>query len=253
MFFGKPDSLYLLIMESSIWQKLVSTWENDFYASFLLELLQFFTLISALLTFRLEKLRILILLFIVTTLMSHPFYFSALFNLHEKKDKIYIWIYCQIVSSVFEFIAYYYFFFKILRGYWIKQLMRYFIYIIVILLVVYCIFSFNRNTSSNQLVKFFYYLITVDVLFIIIPAFAYYVEIFKKPEIPNLFKNNPFLITTGIFFPYITIIPFLILADFLNKEHKQIYNIFFSVHYVLFSFLFIVLIRAFICKKSLTK
>src|SRR5687768_4915333 len=83
VFFGKTDSLYLLIMESDIWQKLISTWKEDFYTTFLLQLLQLFTLISGLLTFRPEKLRILILLFVVTTLLDNPYYYSALFNLHQ--------------------------------------------------------------------------------------------------------------------------------------------------------------------------
>lgn len=239
-------------MESEIWQKLINTWERGFYTNFFLELLQILTLIIGLITFRLERIRVFFLLFIFVSLTAHPDYYSAFFNFQSERQKTYIWIYCQIVISVFEFIAYYYFFFKILSGRFIKKVMSCFIYIITVLLILFCIYSLNKDATSKQLVNYFYYLISVDLFFIITPALAYYFEIFKKPVIPKLFNNNPFLITTSIFFPYITIIPFLFIADYLSQEYRRIYNIFFSAHYVLFCFLFIVLLRAFLCKKPLT-
>jgi hypothetical protein len=130
--------------------------------------------------------------------------------------------------------------------------MKIFSIILGLLMIIFFIFYFKNNSSLIMLVKQLNYLISVDIFFIITPPLFYYWEILKRPVIPDLFKSNAFLISTCIFFPYILLLPFLNLSEYLREKHSPLYMLFYSAHYILFCFLFFVLIRAFIWKKPLT-
>jgi hypothetical protein len=158
----------------------------------------------------------------------------------------------MVFSSIIEFITYYYFFFKILKRQLIKSLMKIFSICLGLLVILFFIFAFGDNNSSNDFIKYGNYLISIDIFFIIIPPLFYYWEILKMPVIPDLFKSNAFLISTCIFFPYVILLPFLNLSQYLKERFNPIYMSFVSAHFVLFCFLFIVLIRAFLWRRPLT-
>jgi len=237
-----PDTLH----------SLMAYWERSWYISMILFLLTCITFITGIITFEFKKVRIFFLLFAFSNIISGHEARTIFFKHLSEDEKLLFWIYGVVFSSIIEFIAYYYFFFEILKGRLIKLLMKIFSITFGLLLIIFFIFYFNNSSSLNRLVRPLNYLISVDIFFIIIPPLFYYWEILKMPVIPDLLKSNAFLISTCIFFPYILFLPFLNLSEYLKEKHSPLYLLFYSAHYILFCFLFIVLIRAFIWKKPLT-
>ena len=237
-----PDTLH----------SLMTYWEHSWYTSMILFLLTCIAFITGIITFEFKKVRIFFLLFVFSNIISGSEARIIFLNHPSENEKTLFWIYGLVFSSIIEFIAFYYFFFKILKGQLIKSLMKIFSSCLGLIVILFFIFAFRYNNSSNNFISYGNYLISIDVFFIIIPPLFYYWEILKMPVIPDLFKSNAFLISTCIFFPYIIILPFWSLSTYLKERFNPIYNSFFSAHYILYCFLFIVLIRAFVWKRPLT-
>jgi len=82
---------------------------------------------------------------------------------------------------------------------------------------------------------------------------TYYLKLLIKKPALNLRQSPSFWIITGLFFYSLAITPFfmIITTDFII-DHAKIYHILFALHHISFSFLFIAIIKAFLCKKPLT-
>jgi len=255
VFFGYfiyfSDYIYLT-MDPDTLHNLMTYWERSWYASMILFLLTCVAFITGIITFEFKKVRIFFLLFAFSNIITGTETRIIFFKHLSENEKTLFWVYGMVFSSIIEFIAYYYFFFKILKGQLIKSLMKIFSFSLGLLVILFLNFAFRDNNSSNNFIRYCNYLISIDVFFIIIPPLFYYWEILKMPVIPNLFKSNAFLISTCIFFPYILILPFLNLSQFLKEKYSPLYVLFFSAHYILYCFLFVALIRAFVWKKPLT-
>lgn len=239
-------------MGSNILHDLLIYWEQTWYTAMILFFSLCASLITGIITFKPEKTRIFFLLFIASSITFGNETRAMLFTHASENERTSFWISSIVISSIFEFIAYYYFFFKILKGQFIKLLMKIFSVTLGFLMSIFIVFAFINNSSLNILVKLLGYLISLDIFFIIVPPLFYYWEILKMPIIPDLFKSNAFLISTCIFFPYVFLLPFFSLSEYLKEKFNPIYQLFFSAHYILFCFLFIVLTRAFIWRKPLT-
>ncbi|MCW3117211.1 MAG: hypothetical protein JWM28_1293 [Chitinophagaceae bacterium] len=97
------------------------------------------------------------------------------------------------------------------------------------------------------------YIISFELLFLSILCIAYYFELFRGKAVNNLKQSPSFWIVTALFFYAVIITPFFMLVtDEFMKNQRDIYNALFAVHYILFSFLFLAIIKAFLCRKPLT-
>ena len=255
LFFGyncKISDYIYMIMGTNILGDLMTYWEKSWYTGMILFLSTCVALITGIITFKPEKTRILFLLFIFSCIISGNEAKAIFLTQASENERTLFWIYGMVFSSIFEFIAYYYFFFKILKGLLIKLLMKTFSIALGLLVTIFFFFAIINNSSLNTLVKLVGYLISIDIFFIIVPPLFYYWEILKMPVIPDLFKSNAFLISTCIFFPYVLVLPILNISEYLKEKFHPFYQLFFSAHYILLCFLFIVLTRAFLWKKPLT-
>lgn len=238
-------------MSTNILHDLIAYWEKSWYTSMILFLSICVALITGILTFKPEKTRIFFLLFILSSIISGNEAKAIFFAHASKNERTLFWIYGMVFTSIFEFIAYYYFFSKILKGQFIKLLMKIFSFTLGLFVIIFFFFAFINYTSLNVLVKLVGYLISIDIFFIIVPPLFYYWEILKMPVIPDLFKSNAFLVSTCIFFPYVIVLPIVNISEYL-KEFHPFYQLFYSAHYILLCFLFFVLTRAFVWRKPLT-
>ena len=102
-------------MASDILHSLMTYWEHSWYTSMILFLLTCIAFITGIITFEFKKVRIFFLLFVFSNIISGPEARIIFLKHPSENEKTLFWIYGLVFNSIIEFIAYYYFFFKILK------------------------------------------------------------------------------------------------------------------------------------------
>ena len=115
------------------------------------------------------------------------------------------------------------------------------------LILVFCI-GINYSSlcyRSNS------WLPVIESLFLIIPCFFYFFELFISHKI--ILKNHSsFWVVTGILFYNCCSIPIYLLSEYILKNMPSYFNIVFSLNYILYTILFLLFIKAYLCKKEAT-
>ncbi len=93
---------------------------------------------------------------------------------------------------------------------------------------------------------------TVESLILLFPCFVYFYELFKKAPTLDL-KNEPsFWIVTGWSFFATCTLPYSLMENYLRQNHSALMTELYSVFYIFYSLLFIMIIRAYLCKRNYT-
>ena len=167
----------------------------------------------------------------------------------QKKSNDIIYITNSFISVV-ELCVYYYFFFRVLQNIIVKHAMKF-------LLIVFMIFFVGLIISNTKKIDSYGHFSGIigaaEFLFLLLPCFTYYFELFSMKTSEDLLKRPSFWIVTGIFFYSVVSIPYYLIANFLavNKYHSQSELAIF-MFYIPFSISFLFLTKAFLCKKPLT-
>jgi hypothetical protein len=163
---------------------------------------------------------------------------------HSIRKNVFLSITNTLVSLV-ELMVYYFFFFHILENRKIKQTLIPLLIIFFILAIFYVFRGFNSLKTNFVFIGWL--ISVIEFLFLLLPCFAFYIELFiRKPTI-DLFERPSFWVTTGIFFYAIISIPFYLVG---NLSYKQAI-IPTLLYYVPFILNFVFLTKAFLCKKPL--
>lgn len=89
---------------------------------------------------------------------------------------------------------------------------------------------------------------TVEGVILLLICLTYLTNIFKKPSYLNL-KNDPvFWISTGLFFFLTCTLPFSILENYIDKNYLNSTAWLYSIFYIFYTLLFLMIIRAYLCK-----
>lgn len=91
---------------------------------------------------------------------------------------------------------------------------------------------------------------TIESLILLFPCFAYFYELFKKPPVLNLKKEPAFWIITGWSFFATCTLPYSLLENYLRESHSSLMTELYSVFYIFYILLFIMIIKAYLCKKE---
>lgn len=140
------------------------------------------------------------------------------------------------------------FFLSILKNRNIRKIL---IFIALVFIPYYLIelFSdkyFPRSISETTQSRVY----TVESLILLSPCFVYFYELFKKPPTLNL-KNEPaFWIVSGWSFFATCTLPYSLLENYLRKSHSNLMTELYSVFYIFYILLFIMIIKAYSCKKE---
>ncbi len=119
----------------------------------------------------------------------------------------------------------------------------------IMLLSFFFIFSYLAIGNST-----FYYMSiswadALESLCLIIPCLFYFFELFKFPEIAFK-KKESFWVITGILFYMSASIPIFLLSDYIKKNIPAYFDIVFSLNYILYSILFLLFIKAYLCRRK---
>jgi hypothetical protein len=94
------------------------------------------------------------------------------------------------------------------------------------------------------------YLSVTSSILILIPAFYYFYTLFLEPPTKNLLQEPSFWITTGIAFLHSLNIPLFLIENYLLKKFITVWYSMYSINYIAYCFLFILLIISILCDKD---
>jgi hypothetical protein len=159
--------------------------------------------------------------------------------------------YTNPIISLIELWVYSYFFSKVIINKRIKPIMKGFLTTYIILLVVFLITKFTIISSR------FGYLSdimgTIEFCFILPPCFVFFYELLNRKSAINLFERPSFWISMGIFFYAAISIPVFALQKYImSNKFESRFVIASALFYMPYCLYFVFLIKAFLCKKTLT-
>ena len=137
----------------------------------------------------------------------------------QKKSNDIIYITNSFICVV-ELCVYYYFFFRVLQNGIVKHTMKFLLMVFMIFFVGLIIFKTKKIDSYGHFAGI---IGAAEFLFLLLPCFTYYFELFSNKTSEDLLKRPSFWIVTGIFFYSVVSIPYYLIANFLsvNKYHSR--------------------------------
>lgn len=148
------------------------------------------------------------------------------------------------IFTLLEFVVFNTFFLSVLQSKLIKHTLT----VLFFAFPTFCVFYWSEISSFYI---FPYTVSVIEAFCFLLPCAFYFYEVFTKPPIDNLANQAPFWITTGMFFYFITIIPSFLIMKFFEKNWHLFKNLaligFFST-----SLLYLLMIKAFLCRSKLT-
>ena len=170
------------------------------------------------------------------------FYITTSFNLditHET-NIISASIYIFLLS---EFILVYQFF---LRLFVLPSLKKSFFFLRIGFGIIFILYWPLVNNNFLSPTEFY----ALEAIYILIPAFIYLNHFLKNPIIPDLTNEPSFWITIGLIFYFSCTLPIFLLKDFVFSVDGFIYESeLFSINYICYGCLFLLITKAYLCKK----
>ena len=155
-----------------------------------------------------------------------------------------------LVSYV-ELLVYFYFFRKILEGDKIKKILIGLTVLYSIIIIIFITTKFGFITTRYRYIS--YITGAIEFVFLLVPCVYYFLQLLKTNSNVRLSKRPSFWIVTGIFFFSLISIPYYLLNRYFTSTEFELRNLFIAVlYYIPFIANLIFLIKAFLCKKSLT-
>jgi hypothetical protein len=152
--------------------------------------------------------------------------------------------------TIFEFLIFVRFFWEIFS----KRIKR-FLVVLSLYFLTTCIYYFVKDFNKVRALT----ISSLETVFIIesisllIPCVIYYVKMFKLKEPEPLQKDKYFWITTGLCFFILSTLPFSYLMNYLRVEQWEVYKYLYSIVYLFYCLLFIMIVKAILCKPVLAK
>ena len=190
-------------------------------------------------------------------LKNFPLYFSFflcvlisgdIYEFFLPKAKFRLDMYIDYFFTLAELIIFSDFFYKILISSISKKTIKIFtrLFIVFSLISVITNVHFYNMISQNTRNRIY----TTEAIILIIFCIFYYFEIFKHSVYPNLINEPSFWIVTGLSFFMICTLPYSLMEIYLLKNFKSIGFQLYTIFYVFYILLFLMIITAFACKKN---
>ena len=230
-------------------KELVNFWEDSYYTEFILAIIQVVTLYFVIKhQKRIPELKLLpIYLFAFVTLQFLSYAELLIFG---KPDftlfNQVIWA-LHYVVSILEISCFAYFFWSLLTTRWMKQSTRAIAGCIVCSLVLGYFISLGfpvnyRHKILNELYIF-------HSLGLVLPCVFYFYELFNNSFHERLLDLPHFWAASGIAFYSLCTLPITLITPHLVTHDATLFRNLFAAIYVFYMILFILLIRAYLCKK----
>lgn len=150
-----------------------------------------------------------------------------------------------------ELFVFYYFFLNIIKSNLVRSLMKLSFIVFLFFVVLFFIKISSPNFSKDEIVRLSTLIGSIKFFILLIPIFTYFFELFSIDPIKDIFYSPSLWITSGLFLYCLATLPFLLISDSLLKSDKSLYLLMVSIHFLSLSFLFLTIIKAFICKSPI--
>jgi hypothetical protein len=94
---------------------------------------------------------------------------------------------------------------------------------------------------------------TAQAIALLILCTLYFFKLFQSPPVLNLLNEPSFWVVTGLTFCLLSTLPFSFYLNTLVKKNYVLYSQAFSIIYIFYILLFLMIARASICKKAILK
>jgi hypothetical protein len=230
-------------------QKLINHWSKVHYTEPLLLLVLCIAFVIAIK--HRNKYRILrffplymisLILAFITFLL--PYFIEA--TKHWLRSPLNISSYADYLFTLIEMIIFSHFYFHLTR----IQLVRQLIVIVNMIFFLFFIIMFFKEESYFLLIteRTESIVYTVEAVLLLVICSFYFFELYKKKPYLNL-KNEPsFWISTGLLFFLACTLPYSLLENYIAKHYPGFDISLYSIFYIFYILLFLMIIRAYLCK-----
>lgn len=232
-------------------RKLFEHWKSCFFTELLLVVLLFIALCVALRNRRRYEVLKYFPLYIISLIILYlSIYISLLSpNLLSYITTTFNFInYLDYISILVELFVFTHFFRLVI----VSKRMKMTLVLLILFFIPYFLFElyndryFPRSISETIQSRVY----TVEAVLLLIPCVFYFYELFKRPAVLNL-KNEPsFWVVTGWSFFAMCTLPYSLLENYLRNIQSTLMTQLYSVFYIFYILLFIMIIRAYSCKKK---
>ena len=234
-------------------EKLITSLERHYYASLIMAIFELIAIIACITLIRKDKTAILFvtyLLFDFSILISSE-YLRSFSHITKEELTFYRCISNTLISCV-ELFVYYYFFLKTIDNKKAVDLMKLSRLLFLCVIIVFVTTRFRFLTTRYEYVADI--IGVIEFLLLLIPCFYYFYKLIKDDPALILYERPSFWIATGILFYSVMSIPYLLIDGFLinNRSGRYLALLDLALYYLPFTINFILLTRAFLCKKTLT-
>jgi hypothetical protein len=183
--------------------------------------------------------------FLLTVYLSEDLYYF-LFSLAERKRIFRLDHFLDHIFTLVELLVFADFFKKII----INEKKQKLIQLVTILFTIFFTCSFIlgieefrdiKHTSINTVY-------TVEGIILIFFCSLYYHQLFSELPILKLTTEPSFWISTGLFFFTCCTLPYSLVENYLVRNYELVGINFFSIFLIFYSLLFIMIIKAYLCK-----
>lgn len=232
-------------------QKLYGRFEAVYYTEIIMFLTELILLVIAILYIRKTKLGryfIFYILFDFILLISNLILsaYTGISN-HLKNEFV---NYLNNSVALIELLVYFYFFIQVLS----KRVRRPLTILAFFFLIIILIYACNKFSFLTTRQGYVANLIGVaEFILLIPPCLLFFYTLLKTNSSMRLFERPSFWIVTGIFFYSFISIPFYLLKKYIDDNYISLTYAFNAALYITpFTLNFVFLIKAFLCKKTLT-
>jgi hypothetical protein len=233
-------------------ERLIEEFEKRYYGDLIMAFFEVIAIITGLLYVRKDKSGVFFLIYLIFDFsVLFSYYYIKATNLISGKE---LSIAVNIANSLIFFLAlliYYHFFFLTIQNSFVHRILKLLKVVFIIIIIIFVTTEFKFMTTRHSYVS--YMICVTGFLFLIIPCFVYYYELFRNDPSINLYQRPSFWIVTGIFFYSVTSIPYFLINRFVFESHYEnafLINLFLFNLPCIINFIFLTI--AFLCRKTLT-
>jgi hypothetical protein len=240
-------------MGKSFLEKLNEEWSRVFYTTPLVIVFTLLTISIGVKYYRKEKTRFLFIIYALSCLaLIAGVDFYRILSTPTARNKSIAIQSANMIFGLIEFTVFNCFFFKIINSKISRQLMTLFFILFFILVTFFYIKIGNPGFNKSEIIQLSSLITAVEFFLLLFPIFVYFFELFIKNPIEYIAHSPSLWITSGLFIYCLATLPFLLISEPLSRGDRHLYILMFSVHFVSLSLLFLTIIKAFLCRRSIT-
>jgi hypothetical protein len=186
---------------------------------------------------------------LITDYLSADLYF-VLFSLESRKKVIRFDRFTDYFFTLIELLIFANFFIKLIQNSTRKNIIK----IVTALFFLFFIYRIMTDSAVFRTISYktLNTIYTIEAVILIFFCLLYFYELFKQLPTLNLLNEPSFWISTGLFFFMSCTLPYSLLENYLRKNYFDLEVEFYSIFYMFYSLMFIMIIKAYLCRPAKT-